>query len=99
MSEWKHPNDMSREELREVVSMQGWLCLDLAQHLNFLNLQFQPEGRKGPDDDDAEGYLAAERMAYAITRFATDGPDALDSSGVKRTPGIGFIDGKGGFSA
>lgn len=93
---WSHPNDMTRDELRELVSGLSWMALDLAQHLNFLNLQFGDGGRKGPDDDDAAGYIAAERMAYAISSFPYDGPDAMGD--IRRTPGVGMIDGKGGFS-
>ena len=32
----KHPNDMTRDELREVVSAMSWLSLDLAQNLSFI---------------------------------------------------------------
>lgn len=76
----------------------SWMLLDLAQHLNFMNLQFHEGGRKGPKDDDAEGYLAAERMAYAIGSFPYDGLEAIERAEVRRTPGIAIFDGKGGFS-
>ena len=93
---WIHPNDLSREALRAIVSDLSWMALDLGQHLAFLNLQFQEGGRKGPHDDDAEGYVAAERMAYAISSLPFEGPPATD--GIRSTPGIAIFDGKGGFS-
>lgn len=94
---WKHPNDMDRDELRDVVSDLSWMALDLAQHLNFMNLQFSEGGRKGPDDDDAEGYTAAEQMAYAISNYPYHGPppDMPEASNVS----IAMFDGKGGWSA
>jgi hypothetical protein len=93
---WIHPNDLSREALRELVGALSWMALDLAQHLNFANLQYQEGGRKGPEDDDAQGYIAAERMAYAISGFPYDGPAATE--GIRKTPGIAIFDGQGGFS-
>lgn len=95
---WPHPNDMTREQLREVVFAMGWMALDLAQHLNFANLQFQEGGCKGPEDDDAESYIAAERMAYAISHYCFDGPAAVERQALRTTPGIAIFDGKGGFS-
>lgn len=93
---WVHPNEMSREQLREVVAGLSWMALDLAQHLNFMNLQFSEGGRKGPTDEDAEGYQTAERMAYAISAFPYHGPEATE--GIRQTPGVAIFDGKGGFS-
>lgn len=93
---WVHPNDLSREALRELVGSLSWMALDLAQHLNFMNLQYDEGGRKGPKDDDAEGYKSAEAMAYAISHFPYHGPEATE--GIRHTPGIVLVDGKGGFS-
>jgi hypothetical protein len=56
----KHPKDMSREELREVVSAMSWAALDLAQHLNFTNEMLKPEFRE-------EAYKRAERMAGELS--------------------------------
>jgi hypothetical protein len=96
MSEWKHPNDMSREELRDLVGDMSWMALDIAQHLNFMNLQFTPGGRREGDEDDGPGYIAAERMAYALSALPYRGPEAME--GLRRTPGVAVFDGQGGFS-
>lgn len=57
----KHPNDMSREELRELVSAMGWLALDLAQHLCY------SEGLKPEYKDEA--YKKATGMAYHLVNL------------------------------
>jgi len=93
---WRHPNDLSRVALRELVGDMSWMLLDLAQHLNFMNLQFEPGGRKGPLDEDAPGYKEAERMAYSIGSFPYEGPGCLADH--RRTPGVAIFDGNGGFS-
>ncbi|MEW6016440.1 MAG: hypothetical protein AB1760_00035 [Pseudomonadota bacterium] len=59
----KHPNDMNREELRELVSAMGSLALDLAQHLRFSCEVLKPEYQ-------AEAYARATQMAYDLAFYA-----------------------------
>ena len=59
--EVKHPNDMTREELRDLVWSMSSMALDLAQHLNWTNDCLKIQYRK-------EAYKRAEEMAYEITR-------------------------------
>lgn len=68
MSDWKHPNDMTRDELREIVSDMSWMALDLAQHLNFSNEALKEEYRE-------EAYQRAEKMAYELSHYPYHGPD------------------------
>jgi hypothetical protein len=87
MADWKHPNDMDREELRELVSAMGMMALDLAQHIAFTNDMLKPELR-------AEAYKRGEAMAYELAHYPMDGPRE-DSP---RTPGIAVF-GEGGLQA
>jgi hypothetical protein len=66
----KHPNDMTREELRELVSAMSWAALDLAQHLNFTNDWLKPEFRE-------QAYKRGEQMAYELSHmpYAEDRPE------------------------
>jgi hypothetical protein len=84
---WKHPNDMDREELRELVGDMGLMALDLAQHLAFTNDMLRPELR-------ADAYRRAQAMAYELSAFPHHGP--RDDS--PRTPGIAMF-GEGGLQA
>ena len=55
----KHPNDMTWQELRDLVSAMSWAALDLSQHLNFTNEMLKEEYK-------ANAYKRAESMAGAI---------------------------------
>lgn len=57
----KHPNDMSEQELRQLVFSMGWAALDLAQHLRFC-VNLKPKYRKQADEN-------AIAMAYKLTQM------------------------------
>lgn len=56
----KHPNDMNKEELRDLVRTMSSMALDLAQHLCFTNDCLKVQYRK-------DAYKRAEQMAYQLT--------------------------------
>ncbi len=58
----KLPNDMTREELRELVWAMSSLALDLAQHLRFTCEGLRPEYRE-------EAYGRATQMAYDLAFY------------------------------
>jgi hypothetical protein len=66
--ETKHPNDMDKEELRELVwQMSSW-ALDLAQHLDFTLNALKVQYRK-------EAYERAIQMAWQICYAWEHEPD------------------------
>lgn len=58
MSENKHPNDMTREELHDLVWQMSSAALDLAQHLCFVE-DLKPEYQEN-------AYKRATEMAYRL---------------------------------
>ena len=58
----KHPNDMTRDELREVVSAMAWLSLDLAQNLSFIVHMLKREYV-------AEALRGAIQQAYDLSHY------------------------------
>lgn len=71
----RHPNDMSREELRELVSAMSWAALDLSQHLNFTNACLR-------DDMRQAAYVRAEQMAGEICNMPYTETPPDDGSGI-----------------
>ena len=59
----EHCNDMSAEELREIVSAMGWMALDIAQDLSFANRALRRDLR-------AAAYRAACADCYSLADFA-----------------------------
>lgn len=55
-----HPNNMSRDELRELVGAMSYAALDLGQHLKFTNDALKIQYRK-------EAFHRATQMAYDIS--------------------------------
>jgi len=58
----RHPNNMSKEELKELVFAMGWAALDLGQHLNF-TMEFLDGGNK------EKALNKSIMMAYNITKM------------------------------
>ena len=58
----KHPNNMSKEELKELVFAMGWAALDLAQHLDFTIKALDGENKE-------KALYKATKMAYDITEM------------------------------
>ena len=58
----KHPNNMSKEELKELVFAMVWAALDLGQHLNFTMKFLDGENKE-------KALYKAIKMAYEITEM------------------------------
>jgi len=56
----KHPNNMTKEELRELISDMSWRALDLAQHLDWTIDCLRVQYRRG-------AYERARSMAHEIS--------------------------------
>lgn len=67
---WKHPNDLSAEELRELVGSMSLMALDLAQHLAYSGM----DKRITADSNLAAAWEQATRMAYELSGYPYDGP-------------------------
>lgn len=58
----KHPRDMTRDELLEIVFGMSWAALDLSQHLRFTNDMLREELRPA-------AYKRAAQMAGEICQM------------------------------
>ena len=58
----KHPNNVSKEELKELVFAMGWAALDLGQHLDFTMKFLDGENKE-------KAFYKAIKMAYEITEM------------------------------
>ena len=74
----KHPNDLTADELRELVWEMSLAALDLAQHLAFTNDMLKAEYRE-------EAYKTAERRAYELCYLTCQDPS------IPLTQGIAFF--------
>jgi hypothetical protein len=57
-----HPNNMTKEQLQELVNAMSCSALDLAQHLHFSLTALKYQYRK-------KALLRATRMAYKLTQM------------------------------
>lgn len=62
----KHPNDMTREELRELVGDMAGMALDLAQYLRFTTEALREDLRPA-------AYKKAIKMAYELAFYPYNG--------------------------
>ncbi len=69
----KHPNDMDREELRDLVRAMSWQALDLAQNLYFIDT-----GLKEEYSDQA--FKSAIKQAYELSNLPYSTDDIVESN-------------------
>lgn len=69
----KHPNNMSKKELRELVSAMGWDALNLAQHLTSANNWLKEEYKE-------KAYRQAAKMAYEIVLLSIGDSEPRDNT-------------------
>lgn len=85
MTEDKHPNDMTREELIDFVNHLRWMALDLAQDLcfqfEFLSIdKVKPEFREDHIQSMQDAGLSAMQSAYGLAGFSPKKRQAIQGN-------------------